>query len=130
MDVGELAENHDLGPHLALVFENPYRVVFLPYDFAQPIETTHKELLAGDYYTVWAGSAPRLLAELKQAAPYLGIPLVSGELSDEVAHQINEYEPLFEGDKNAGAENRSAWFVLYEGARLATRHNVALSLAG
>lgn len=130
IEIGELAEEHNLGPHLVLVAANPYRVVFLPYDFPEPFDTTHQELLASDYYPVWAGSSQRLLGELLKAAPHLGIPLASGELPDAVADKINEFEPLFEGDSDAGAESRSAWLVLHEGARLAAKHNVALSLAG
>ena len=80
---------------------------------------------------IWVGSAPRLVAELVSAASLLGIPLEEDRLPDHVARGINDFAPLYDGDDCSLAEDeRTAWLVLYEGARLAALHRVALSLAG
>jgi hypothetical protein len=72
-----------------------------------------------------------LLTELKQLAGQLGIPLVNGELMDETASTINDFQPLRNGDSVELIEDeRTAWLALYEGARLAVEHRVALTLAG
>jgi hypothetical protein len=61
----------------------------------------------------------------------LGIPLDDGWLADTVAQKINDFAPLHKNDDCSLAEDeRTAWLVLYEGARLAVKHGVALSLAG
>jgi hypothetical protein len=73
----------------------------------------------------------KYLQELITVGPELGIPLLRGELSDEAARRINHCDPLYDGDDVITVENlRTAWLVLYEGARLAARHGVALVLAG
>jgi hypothetical protein len=80
---------------------------------------------------IWTGSAVRLKKELATIAPAFGIPLVGDELADETALKINDFAPLFDGDKCDLAEDeRTAWLLMYEGARLASGHHVALSLAG
>lgn len=80
---------------------------------------------------IWVGSLAHLLAELRLLAGKLGIPLANGDLRDEIATAINAFEPLHEGDSTELAEDeRTAWLALYEGARLALQHNVALTLAG
>jgi len=117
--------------HLALLTINPYRVAFLPSDFAAPVETDHTERIAGEQVRIWVGSSPRLLRELEDMAPLLGIALERGELPDRIADAINELEPLVEGEEPGLAEDaRTAWLLLFEGARMSCKHGVALSLAG
>jgi hypothetical protein len=129
--LGESAAAHGPAPHLELLGMNPYRVAFVPVDFEQPLPTDYTESIAGDQVGIWVGSASRLAAELVSVAPLLGIPLEAGRLTDTVARKINDFAPLFEGDDCALAEDeRTAWLLLYEGARLAVQHGVALSLAG
>jgi hypothetical protein len=71
-----------------------------------------------------------LLNELRLLAGKLGIPLTNGDVTDATALAINAFEPLYEGDSTELAEDeRTAWLALYEGARLALQHNVALTLA-
>jgi hypothetical protein len=112
-------ENGD-APHLGLVATNPYRVVFLPIDFEDPLLTDHTERLFGKQVGIWIGSAPRLLAELTAVAPGLGIPLQDGKLANPVAQQIND----------SAEDERTTWLLLYEGARLALENKVPLCLAG
>lgn len=131
MELAEMASERLNAPHLELLTKNPYRVAYLPYDSATPLLTDHTERIFNKVVDLWVGSTPRLLEELIELAPLLGIPLRSGELSDETAEQINDVAPLEEGDDSKNAEDeRSAWLLLFEGARLAVQHQVALSLAG
>lgn len=52
-------------------------------------------------------------------------------LSDEIAAKIDDLAPLYVGDDCSFAEDqRPAWLVLHEGAKLSIKHGVALSLAG
>jgi hypothetical protein len=118
-------------PNLALIRDNPYRVAFVPADFAPPAPTEYYERIGGENTQIWVGSLPRLLAELEQLAGQLGIPLVNGELADETASAINGFDPLRNGDSVELIEDdRTAWLALYEGTRLAVEHRVALTLAG
>ncbi len=129
--VAEIAADHLHSPHLGLLLDNPYRVAFVPAHFARPLETIASDRIGGENVGLWVGSCLGLLSELVGAAPALGIPLDGGSLADETASRINEFETLFEGDSLEFAENeRTAWLVLFEGARLATQHHVALALAG
>jgi hypothetical protein len=110
---------------------NPYRVAFVPSDFEVPLPTDYSEEVGGEQVGIWVGSAPRLVAELVRVAPQLGIPLESGSLPDAVARKINDFAPLYEGDDCSLAENeRTAWLLMYEGARQAVQQDVALSLVG
>lgn len=61
----------------------------------------------------------------------IGIPLVNGELADETAAAIRRFPALQNGDSIELIEDeRTAWLALYEGARLAVEHRLALTLAG
>ena len=131
--LAKLAEIQDqtTPTHLGLLGLNPYRVAFLPADFAHPLTTAHEEQIFDQLVTLNVGSAPRLLRDLAVVATKIGIPLEDGALAGTIAEQINDFAPLFEGDDCEFAEDeRTAWLVLYEGARLAVRHRIALSLAG
>lgn len=131
IQLGEMASNRGLAPHASLLAQNPYRVTFVPVDFPNAVQTGYSEQIAGELTEIWVGSLPRLRAELVTLASELGIPISKGELSDEIATKINDFAPLFEGDDCSFAEDeRTAWLVTYEGARLALEHKVALSLAG
>lgn len=123
-----------LGPargHLALIAKNPFRVAFLPTPLVAPLQTEHEEIIAGDNVKLWVGSAHGMLDELVAIAPQLQIPLERGALPDAVATAINDFAPLYDGDPCDLAEDeRTAWLLLYEGARLAIQYRTALSLAG
>jgi hypothetical protein len=111
--------------------ENPYRLAFLPAEFKKPLRTKYREEIAGRLTRIKVGSAPCLLRELCALAPELGIRLKDGELPYTIAMRINKFRPLSKDDDCVLIEDeRTAWLLLYEGARLAVKHNVALSLAG
>ena len=130
-EVARLGTQSRDNPNLALIRDNPYRVTFVPVDFAPPSSTKYYERIGGEDTQIWVGSLPRLFTELKQLAAQLGIPLVNGELSDETAAAINDFKPFQHGDSTELIEDeRTAWLALYEGARLAVEHRVALTLAG
>jgi hypothetical protein len=131
VDIANLGASARERPNLGLIRDNPFRVAFLPIEFSPPLQTEYFEQIGGDRFRIWAGSLPHLHLELSTIASDLGIPLKNGNLTDEVAAAINEFEPLYDGDSAELAENeRTAWLALYEGARLALERNVALSLAG
>jgi hypothetical protein len=130
-EIARLGTQANENPNLALIRDNPYRVAFVPADFAPPASTEYYEQIGGEDTQIWVGSLPRLLTELRQLAGQLGIPLVNGELADETASALNEFEPLRNEDSVEVIEDeRTAWLALYEGARLAIEHRVALTLAG
>jgi hypothetical protein len=129
--LARLANEDGGAPHIGLLATNPYRVAFLPLDFEAPLLTDHTERLFGKHAGLWIGSAPRLLTELTDLAPALGIPLDDRQLTDDIATKINNFAPLYPNDDCALAEDqRTAWLLLYEGARLAVEHQVPMCLAG
>jgi len=129
--VAELVQVDPGQSHLAIISLNPYRLVFAPFRFPVPLLTQHAEKIGGEDVRIWLGSSVGLLAELLETAPLLGIPLTDGVLTDTVAGRIDDFEPLYEGDDLTLAEDeRTAWLVLHEAARLSIEHRVALSLAG
>ncbi len=131
MYVAQIGATHHGAVQLQLIASNPYRVSFVPMDFDAPLPTDYTEVIDGSQVRIWVGSTPALRRELRAMAPSLSIPLDSDELSAEVAQRINDYEPLSEEDDGSLAEDeRPAWLLLYEGARLSVEHGVALSLAG
>jgi hypothetical protein len=125
------AEDIGNGEHLALIGRHPYRVALLPLDFAMPLETEYSERIVGNPTPIWVGSAYGLRRDVCALAPALGIPLLGDVLSDQVADLINEGESLDDDDfGQLWEDERTAWLLLYEGARLAIEHGIALSLAG
>ena len=117
--------------NLALVRDNPYRVVFVPAKLRKPYETEYQERIAGNMVAIWVGSLDGLLEELVWLASDLGIPVEDGGISDQTAMAINDYQPFREGDSMEIIEDfRTAWLALHEGARLAKEAGVALTLAG
>jgi len=118
-------------PNLALIFNNPFRVAYVPIDFSPPSPTAFHDRIGGERIQIWVGSLPHLLAELRWLAADLRIPLSDGDITGETAAAINDWKSLYAGDPLELAEDeRTAWLAIYEGARLASQHNVALSLAG
>lgn len=117
--------------NLALVRDNPYRVVFVPAKLRMPYETEYQERIAGNMVAIWIGSLHGLLEELGWLADDLGIPVIDGQIADQTAAAINVYQPFREGDSVELIEDwRTAWLALHEGARLAKETGVALTLAG
>jgi len=117
--------------NLALIRDNPYRVVFVPAKLQRPCETEYQERIAGSMVAIWVGSLDGLLEELAWLADDLAIPIEDGQISDRTAAAINDYQPFRDGDSVELVEDwRTAWLALYEGARLAKEVSVALTLAG
>jgi hypothetical protein len=126
-----MAEAQGPCPNLALIRENPHRVVFLPRALPRPLATGYCEKNGDDSMPVWAGSLPQLLQELVRLARDLRIPLANGRLADATAFAINMFRPFHERDSTKLIESyRTAWLALYEGARLAMENRTALTLAG
>lgn len=129
-EIAAMAEAQGPSPNLALIRENPHRVIFLPRVFPLPLATGYCEKDGGDPVPVWAGSLPQLLQELVKLARTLGIPVINGRVSDQTAFAINMFRPFHERDSTKLIESyRTAWLALYEGARLAIENRTALSLA-
>ena len=128
--LGELAKANGL-LHLALLSDNPYRVTYLPGDFSQPLPTIFQEETAGGSARITIGFTSGLLRDLSTVADCLDIPLSDSGLTDDVAQRINDFEPLSAGEDSSPTEAlMPSWLTLYEGARVAVEHNVALALAG
>lgn len=128
----EYAEKIFNAEHLRLVKLNPYRVAFIPIDFEKPFVTDYQETLWGDNpINLNAGSSYRLKNELIEVAVHLGIEFENGEINEEQIEKINELEPFETGEDSELTEDlRSAWLLMYEGARLSIENKIALSLAG
>jgi hypothetical protein len=131
LKLAEVAMHNGHAPHFGLLALNPYRVAFLPIDFNEPLISGYWERIWDTEVEIWIGSVPRLFAELVVLAPVHGIRLVGRQLPDEIAQKINDFAALYDGDDcSLSEDHRTAWLLLYEGARLAAQHSVALSLAG
>jgi hypothetical protein len=130
--LGEMAEAALDSKHAALLDINPYRLVFLPRDLDKPLYTEHTETIWGSEVGIIAGSVEGLLEELRELAPELGIPIDDGRLTDDIAGRIDRAEPLVDGedDWDLVENGRTAWLAVYEAARLARDHGIALCLAG
>jgi len=116
---------------LKLVADNPFRVAYLPTSFRTPLETSHTELIGGCERRIWVGSARELQRELVALAPALEIEVEGDALSDRMAELINDGKSIDEDDVGQPWDDeRSAWLLLFEGARLAVARGLALSLAG
>jgi hypothetical protein len=131
LEIAAIAEAQGPCPNLALIRENPHRVIYLPRALPRPLATGYCEKNGGDPVPVWAGSLPQLLQELVRLARDLRIPLANGKLADATALAINMFRPFHELDSTKLIESyRTAWLALYEGARLAMENRTALTLAG
>jgi hypothetical protein len=86
---------------------------YLPVDFAHP--------LSGEITGGFVGSSVRLLDELRQCAPALGIELVDGTLTDEEAERVNAL--AMSGDLE---REYTVWIALFEAARLSVAHRTAI----
>ncbi|MGM0558466.1 MAG: hypothetical protein ACQEVA_18925 [Myxococcota bacterium] len=130
--LGEMANDAFESTHASLLDVNPYRLVFLPQELDKPLMTDHTETIWGSEVGIIAGSVDGLLAELRELAPELGIPLDGERLTDQTAGRIDRAEPLVdeEDDWDLVENGRTAWLAVYEAARLAREHDIALCLAG
>jgi hypothetical protein len=82
---------------------------YVPIDFKDVLYDAPGDML---------GSSQRLLAELRQLAPYLGIALdAHGNLSDDEAARIAPYD-----ESDPAHREKAAWLLLFECAR----HSVAM----
>jgi hypothetical protein len=131
VELAQFAVSQQHPVHLQLIAANPYRISFVPTEFAAPLPTDYSEAIGGLQVRIWVGSVHALLGELRKLAQPLGIPLRGEHLPDDVAERINDLQPLADNDDGSLAEDeRTAWLLLHEGALLASAHSVALSLAG
>lgn len=92
---------------------------YLPIDFNDiVIDVSGADRIPGGI----VGSSYRLMAELVEIAPLLGIKLKLGELSDEEATRINQ---LAESDGEFSYEYM-VWIALFEAARLSIEYSSAI----
>ncbi|HEY1068124.1 MAG TPA: hypothetical protein VGE52_18520 [Pirellulales bacterium] len=90
---------------------------YVPIEFDDPLFADEGAIPGG-----MLGSSQRLLKELRDVAPKLGITLIDGTLSDAEADRINSV---------INAEGRfwieqTAWLSLFEAARLSIDHRTAI----
>jgi hypothetical protein len=91
---------------------------YVPVDFAEVIFDIQKRGLAGGML----GSSVRLLNELVEVAPALGIELQNGQLSDDEARKLS-----MEDDESAPFwHERLVWLALYENARVSVANKTLL----
>jgi hypothetical protein len=97
-------------PHSHLLWHADNGGYYVPISFSEVISD---DRLPGQYL----GSTVRLFEELVHVAPYLGIPLVDGKLTDDIAKNLE-----FSTADSPEREAKTAWFALYEcaSASLAT----------
>jgi hypothetical protein len=129
--LGELALAKGIDGQISVLAANPYRIAFVPVDFPTPLATGHSEGIGGQPTAIPVGSSHALLREVLRLAPHLGITLRGGALDDSLATRIDDMEPLSPDDDGSQSDDeRTAWLLLHEGARLSVSYGVALSLAG
>ena len=64
-------------------------------------------------------------------APVTSLKFPVASASGSLVTRIDDFAPLYPDDDGSLAEDeRTAWLLLHEGARLSIEHDVALSLAG
>lgn len=114
-----LAERKRFRSHLICHSVEGY---FVTIDFPGPLQLNPSfGLLGGESL----GSCQAAMRELIRLAPFIGITLRDGNLSDTAAEAINEERreskpaPLW--------EERSAWLILFESFRLSIEHGLAVS---
>lgn len=94
---------------------------YVPIEFEEVLLDDSEEIAGGGL----VGSSQRLLAELREIAPALGIELQDGELADEeadrVAAEIHDEAELW--------IEKAVWLDLFEAARLSVQHNSAIVFA-
>jgi len=83
---------------------------YVPIDFDKVIVDVNDRGLAGGML----GSTQRLLAELIEVAPAIGISLAGGQLSDAAAAKLAADDP----ERTPLWSERMAWLVLFENARV------------
>ncbi|MEM9539847.1 MAG: hypothetical protein AAGA60_10075 [Cyanobacteria bacterium P01_E01_bin.42] len=104
---------------------------YVPVDFPRVINALddHEliEEIFGKNTAICIGSSIRLLAELREIAPYLGIEMNGDEVCD------REFQRIHEESYNAGIGDESSlniekmvWLTLYENARLSKQYKTAL----
>jgi hypothetical protein len=106
VDIARLSTERRNSPNLALIRDNPYRVVFLPVDFTQPVVSRYEDLIHGSRSPIWIGSLAGLIVELELLSADLGIPLASGQLANETAEAINDFKPFNREDSIELIENQ------------------------
>jgi hypothetical protein len=90
---------------------------YFPIDFEDVIFDDGGSLPGG-----MLGSTQRLIQELITLAPYLGIKLQNGELSDAEASRLNEESEA----QGPFWIEKCVWLSLFEAARLSLKYNAAI----
>lgn len=129
-DIGEMGIKNGNDQCLKLISWNPYRVAFLPSDFGYSYRTDFVTQIWDEDVELNFGSAHQLIRELIDIAPELKIEIKNSDLTKEQIILIGDMKTFESDEENYFTDLRSAWFVLFEGARLAIEQKVALSLAG
>lgn len=96
-----------------LICHSPTEGYYVPINFPDPL---YDDGLPGGVL----GSSQRVLQELVQTAPMLGIPLVDGNLSDDAAKSITN-----EAHDSPYWIERQVWFTMFE----AFRHSIEYKCA-
>ncbi len=130
VELGELGIMYGIDEHLKLLALNPYRLAFVPILLENSMSTNYKTKVWDQIVVINFGSSFGLKEELSVLARFLDIDIKDGNLVQTQVDKINEMEPFEVGEDGNLIELRSAWLLMFEGARLSIEHNVALSLAG
>jgi hypothetical protein len=92
---------------------------YVPIDFAKPLVARREDEVRGDA----VGSSQGLLRELIEVAPLINILLIDGELSEQMAAELADFDML---DHQPFATERMVWFTLYEAARKSIAFGTAI----
>ncbi|WP_067814275.1 hypothetical protein [Nocardia inohanensis] len=91
---------------------------YVPIDFGAVLYPQDEDAIPGGM----VGSSQGLLRELVEVAPYIGITLDDGELSDTEAARLADYSDL-----HPFYRERETWFLLYESARVSIANNTLIT---
>lgn len=87
--------------------------LYLPIDFYEPLYDDDLGMM---------GSSVRLVSELEEIAPYLGISLINGEISDRECQRIQRYIHSQTGLYRECA----SWLLLFENAKNSVKYQTAM----
>ncbi|MBL1078463.1 hypothetical protein JK358_29055 [Nocardia sp. 2] len=111
--VGEMFESH-------LLCHSDCEGYYVPVDFADVVFSAPELEIPG----CMVGSSQALLRELVYVAPYLGITLVEGELSDA---EIARVDAENGDDEHPLYRERETWLLFYEAARVSVANRTVIS---
>jgi len=112
-----LVEEQALRFHSHLLCHSDCEGYYVPVEFDEPIFADEQQIPGG-----MLGSSHWLMRELLEVAPYLGISVPNGILSDAEAERINA---IIEVEVPFWIE-MTVWLSLFEAARLSIEHRTAI----